>query len=367
LSAPRIISFYLPQYHPIPENDEWWGKGFTEWTNVAKAKPLFKGHYQPHLPADLGFYDLRLPEVREQQAQMARLHGIDGFCYYHYWFNGKQLLDRPFREVLESGAPDFPFCLCWATENWTRKWDGQDDQVLISMDYSAEDDRNHIHMLLPWFADKRYIKEDGKPFILIYRASNMPDPLQTTTIWREEAKKFGFDDLYICNVESTVRDQKDPSIDGFDASVEFQPDWSLFYQLLHRDPISYVLIKLGLISDVFRKNKVLPYKTLVKRALSKKEPDYLRFPCVTPSWDNSCRKKDRCHILINSTPEIYGDWLKEVIRRNYSKSFIFINAWNEWAEGNHLEPDQKNGTGYLDATLEAVNSSNDFFEQERST
>ena len=170
----RIIALYLPQYHPIPENDEWWGKGFTEWTNVAQAKPQFRGHYQPRIPADLGFYDLRLPEVREQQAQLAREAGIEGFCYYHYWFgNGRQLLERPFNEVLESGKPDFPFCLCWANHNWTNKtWQKgkslRSDSMIMKMEYSMEDHKKHFMALLPAFRDERYIKVDGKPLFGVW-------------------------------------------------------------------------------------------------------------------------------------------------------------------------------------------------------
>src|SRR6476620_7799168 len=176
----KPIAIHLPQFHPIPENDEWWGKGFTEWTNVTKAKPLFKGHYQPHLPADLGFYDLRLPEIREQQAQLAKEYGIYGFCYYHYWFNGRRLLERPFEEVFKSGKPDFPFMLCWANENWTRVWDGMNNEVLLAQNYSEEDDRAHIKTLIPYFKDSRYIKINRKPIIAIYRSSSLPNPKRTT-------------------------------------------------------------------------------------------------------------------------------------------------------------------------------------------
>src|SRR5438034_205774 len=193
----RPVAFYLPQFHPIPENDAWWGRGFTEWRNVVRARPLFRGHYQPHVPADLGFCDLRVPETREAQAALARDHGIYGFCYHHYWFNGRQLLSRPFQEVLESGRPDLPFCLCWANEPWTRAWDGNSGEVLVPQEYSDADDRNHIRWLLNAFADPRYIRVEGKPLFLVYQASRLPDLSRTTETWREEAIRAGVGDLYL--------------------------------------------------------------------------------------------------------------------------------------------------------------------------
>src|SRR5215471_1865027 len=222
--TPRIIAFYLPQFHPIPENDRWWGQGFTEWTNVAKARPLFRGHHQPHLPADLGFYDLRVPEVRQEQADMARQYGISGFCYYHYWFHGRRLLSRPFDEVLASGRPNFPFCLCWANENWTRSWDGTDREVLLPQRHSPEDDRAHIEYLLQAFQDMRYVRIDGRPLFLVYRTELLPDPARTAEIWRQRAHVAGIGDLYLARVESFVSDT-DPRAIGFDAAIEFAPDW----------------------------------------------------------------------------------------------------------------------------------------------
>lgn len=342
----RLIAFYLPQYHPIPENDAWWGKGFTEWTNVANAKPLFTGHYQPHLPGELGFYDLRLPEVRKAQAALAREHGIYGFCYYHYWFNGKLLLERPLQEVLKSGEPDFPFCLCWANENWTRTWDGGENHILMEQKYSEEDDLNHIQHLCEIFRDRRHIRVDGKPLFLVYRANLFPDPFKTTSLWREEARKLGIGELYLCRVESFPDEHTDPIKLGFDAAIEFQPDWSLLSSNL-RDP---------LIADL----TAYDYEKFVDRMLQKESPPYRRFPCVTPSWDNTPRRKRNSFFFTKFSPFLYRRWLQGVIKKtddkNSDKNLIFINAWNEWGEGNHLEPDEKFGRAYLEATKNALTS-----------
>src|SRR2546422_3290767 len=191
----RVVAFYLPQFHPIPENDQVWGKGFTEWSNVVKTRPLFPGHYQPHLPADLGFYDLRLPEVREAQAGLAHAYGVSGFCYYHYWFNGRRLLHRPFDEVLRSGSPNFQFCLCWANENWTRRWDGGDHNVFVAQKHSLEDDERHIDHLISAFSDKRYIKIHGRPLLLVYRTGQLPAPAETAALWRRRVEAAGFPGL----------------------------------------------------------------------------------------------------------------------------------------------------------------------------
>jgi glycosyltransferase involved in cell wall biosynthesis len=339
----RPIAFYLPQYHPIPENDKWWGKGFTEWTNVVKAKPLFTGHYQPHLPADLGFYDLRLPEARQAQADLAEEYGIYGFCYYHYWFNGHRLLERPFEEVLSSAKPNFPFCLCWANENWTRAWDGLDHDILLRQKYNSADDRQHLRSLARAFLDKRYIRVNDKPLFLVYRISRLPNPLQTVSIWREEAHKMGIGDLYLCTVESLRDDRVDPTRIGFDAAVEFQPDWlTLPSPLLNHE----------------QNNQVYDYSAFVKAMIQRTPPTYKRFPCVTPSWDNTARRQRDAAIFHNSTPECYQQWLETVIegrkRPTPEENLIFINAWNEWGEGAHLEPCQKWGRAYLEATQNAL-------------
>src|SRR5262245_38305860 len=337
----RLIAFYLPQFHPIPENDEWWGKGFTEWTNVARARPLFRGHYQPHLPADLGFYDLRLPEARQAQADLAREYSIHGFCYYHYWCKGKRLLERPFAEVLASGAPDFPFCLCWANENWTRRWDGHDEEILVAQEYGEEDDKEHIRWLVGAFRDERYFRVDGKPLFLVYRANELPDPVRTAEVWSEEARRRGVGYIVLCRVESFAGERDDPARIGFDASVEFQPDWCHFGPARRRGA-----------SDVY------DYASVVERMLQKEIPGYTRFPCVMPSWDNAARRRSGATILHGSTPQLYQSWLTCLLcrseRRKGADSLVFLNAWNEWAEGNHLEPCQRWGRAYLEATREAL-------------
>lgn len=345
----RPIAMYLPQYHPIAENDEWWGKGFTEWTNVAKAKPLFKNHYQPHLPADLGFYDLRVAEVREAQAQMAREYGIYGFCYYHYWFNGKLLLNRPVEEVLDSGKPDFPFCLCWANENWTKKWDGSENEILIKQEYNFEDDRDHINFLLRFFKDRRYIKVDGKPLFIIYKPELFPDIKKTIGIWREEVRKTDIGEIYIACFENGIK-KVEPDFLGFDAAIEFQPSWQELPQI-KKTLLQRVLYKLKIKKHV----NILDYnsvaETMMQRLLM---VNYKRYPCVTPMWDNTSRKKYEGIVIRNSTPELYGNWLRTTVQefKSFSneENFIFINAWNEWAEGNHLEPCLKWGRKYLEET-----------------
>ena len=363
--ALRLLAFYLPQFHPIPENDRWWGQGFTEWTNVAKARPLFRSHHQPHLPADLGFYDLRVPEVRQAQADMARQYGISGFCYYHYWFHGRRLLNRPFDEVLTSGRPDFPFCLCWANENWTRSWDGEDREVLLAQHHSAEDDRAHIEYLLQAFQDMRYVRIDGRPLFLVYRTELLPDPARTAEIWRQGAHVAGIGDLYLARVESFGSDT-DPRAIGFDAAVEFAPDWRRLPTPMFRrgrwDPLARVWQRLhrrGLVPKVYSNHLLYSYEALLGRMLDKPQRPYKRFRCVTPRWDNSARRETNAAIFYGSTPKLYERWLLAAIRNTLDtfegdERIVFVNAWNEWAEGNHLEPDQLWGRSYLEATAEAV-------------
>lgn len=348
LHHPRFIAFYLPQFYPTPYNDEWWGKGFTEWTNVAKARPRFRGHYQPHLPADLGFYDLRLPEVREAQADLAREYGIYGFCYYHYWFNGRCMLERPLDEVLALGKPDFPFCICWANENWTKAWDGCANAILVEQHYSPEDDLAHIRHLMRTFADPRYIRIEGKLLVLLYRVELLPDPQRTAELWRDEVRKAGLGDLFLVNVESLhVRIPQDFTKIGFDAAMRFQPDLNIVGAPI----VSRIRNRLR---SPIRMNRVFAYHDVHRFWKFALPSPYRSFECVAPMWDNSARRERKAVVLRDSTPERYELWLRETVERarrdNEGHRWTFINAWNEWGEGCHLEPCQKWGRSYLEAT-----------------
>jgi len=375
MSKIRPVAFYLPQYHPIPENNLWWGKGFTEWTNVAKAKPLFKGHYQPHLPADLGYYDLRIAEVREEQARMAREHGIYGFCYYHYWFNGTRLLERPFSEVAESGKPDFPFMLCWANENWSRTWDGGDNEILMKQEYSEQDAESHSRLLLQYFKDSRYIKVDGKPVFVIYKPNLITNLEAYVRVLRREAEKEGLF-LYLCRVENENKFRTDILSKQFDAAIEFQPQSEILYDFMHvclqnkihnnlkQRIYNKVLRSFGYgsrVRDIIRNSQWnLNYSHYVDYVRQHYEypKEYKRFPGVTPMWDNTARRGRDSFLFYNATPQKYQQWLQYHLQnfKPYSRdeNFIFINAWNEWAEGNHLEPCREWGNQYLQATKEIL-------------
>lgn len=349
----RSIALYLPQFHPIPENDEWWGRGFTEWTNVVRATPQYRWHRQPHLPAELGFYDLRVPEVRQAQADLASRYGISGFCYYHYWFHGRRVLERPFAEVLADHEPDFPFCLCWANENWTRAWDGGKRELLLSQTYSEEDDLRHIAWLASAFRDPRYIRIDGRPLFLVYRADRLPDPRATAERWRREARRLGIGELFLSRVESSPEERGDPTEIGFDAAVEFQPDHLLMAQGFTRR-LGRRLTK----SRGYYRHKWIDYDVIVERAMAKPLTPYVRFPGVMPAWDNAARRRTGATIVRGSSPRLFEEWVAATVARNAGRGlageFLFVNAWNEWAEGNHLEPCERWGHGYLEAHLRGM-------------
>jgi lipopolysaccharide biosynthesis protein len=351
----RLIAFYLPQYHPIPENNEWWGNGFTEWTNVAKAKPLFRGHYQPHVPADLGFYDLRVPETRTAQADMAREYGIEAFCYYHYWFGGKKILERPFSEVLQSGQPDFPFCLCWANQTWTGIWHGCPDRVLIEQTYPGYDDyHSHFQALLPAFHDRRYVRVDGKPLFLIYRPKELPDVRKVLDFWRSIAAKSGLTGLHLVAVlhgKETWNLQQH----GFDGSVrQYHPPLRGKYVSL-RQPLKKLL---HFCKGNGRKPTIYRYEDVLLQMLPPKISDVETYPCLLPNWDNTPRSGCNGLVLHESSPELFRIQVKKALglmeNVHPEHRLIFIKAWNEWAEGNHLEPDLKFGRAYLEIIRDEV-------------
>jgi lipopolysaccharide biosynthesis protein len=349
----KAIAFYLPQYHPIPENDRWWGRGFTEWTNVKKSKPLFKGHYQPHVPSEeLGYYDLTDIGVIKKQAKMAKEHGVHGFCFYHYWFAGKKLLDGPLKNLLIHTEIDLPFCVCWANENWTRQWDGADHEILISQKHGDEDDRAFINDLIPVFRDDRYIRINNKPVLLIYRTELFPDIKHSANIWRNEMRVAGIGEIYLVKVES-FEANVNPKTIGFDATVEFAPDKRNLSDLINFNKAKrYKNVDEKIISGA--SPTVYDYEAIMFRMILKEKPNYKMFRGVFPSWDNTARRKERGRIIINSSPDNFEYFLDKTVKytcNNFSEGerLIFINAWNEWGEGCHLEPDKKYGNGFLDA------------------
>ena len=360
MSKSRLIAFYLPQFYPTKENDEWWEKDFTEWTNVRRGKPLFKGHYQPRVPADLGYYDLRDPEVREKQAELAKEAGIEGFCYWHYWFAGRRLLDRVFREVVESGKPDLPFCLCWANHSWYRKtWDpDKPDKLLIEQTYpGVEDDIAHFNELLPAFKDSRYIKVNGKLLFGIYSTSGMTEDRfkQFKKTWNELAVRNNLEGFDFFGFTFERDDVKDIIKAGYDHAVE-----DYIQECFTQTNLLYNLWKRLLRSITKKPNKVYEYEDYCMRLLKAFKPSDGLWPCILPCFDHSPRSGNRRIILHNSTPEKWKNLCKQVFDRCKSKTpdenVVFIKAWNEWGEGNYMEPDQKFGKGYIEATRKAVDN-----------
>lgn len=360
----RFIAIYLPQYHPIPENDLWWGRGFTEWTNVAKAKPLFRGHYQPKIPADLGFYDLRMPEIREQQAELARDAGIEGFCYWHYWFgNGRRLLERPFSEVVASGKPDYPFCVGWANHSWSNKtWKTANSRfakntLLVEQLYPGKEDyENHFNTLLGAFKDKRYIKVDGKPIFFVFNP-DFQDAASFIKTWRNLAKINGLNDihfvamLYTSSLKSnaSIKERIDSIMElGYDAvntigNTKAEKDAGKLKKYAHS-----LLKKLKI-------NTILKFKQadINKYMLSDEDKLEYVYPTIMPNWDRSPRCGDACTIYTDSTPKVFEEHIKNAVEMVRNKKnehkIIIIRSWNEWGEGNYLEPDLKYGHGYLNA------------------
>lgn len=354
----RLIAFYLPQYHPIPENDKWWGPGFTEWTNVAKAKPLFRGHYQPHVPADLGFYDLRVPETRMVQAQMAKRCGIEAFCYWHYWFgNGRRILERPFAEVLESGEPNFPFCLAWANASWSGIWYGDPKTTLIEQTYPGpKDEAAHFHAVLPAFRDERYLRVEGKPLFVVFEPFGLPNPTSFIAHWRQLAIQAGLPGLFFVGL-SNIRSDR---LAQFDAITPHPPhDFRASRKLIRRS-IARRLRRIvnQLAGGRLHRPVIYSYSDVVKCAFSEFPADPRFLPCVLPNWDNTPRSGNRGVVFDKSNPELFREYLLKglaLIERNPPELRIcFLKAWNEWAEGNYLEPDLQFGHGYLDVIREEM-------------
>lgn len=352
LGAVRMIAFYLPQFHPIPENDLWWGKGFTEWRNVTQARPNFADHYQPRLPGDLGYYDLRLRQTYMDQVELAQRYGISGFCFYYYWFGGRRLLERPLERLLEDPTLRFPFCLAWANENWTRRWDGQDQDVLIAQSYSAEDDVAVIRDMAQYLRHPAYIRINGRPLLLVYRIGLFPNIRKTVQTWRMECRAQGIGEIYLAMVESfdLSHDGQPPSETDFDACVEFPP---------HGMGVKRVEPE-GIINPLFR-GRVFDYGAAALHGMTRPLPGWTRFRTVMPGWDNTARRRNDPDIFTGSTPGAYQEWLEWVLRQTREQHFgderiVFVNAWNEWAEANYLEPDLRWGHAYLEATKNAIDN-----------
>lgn len=354
----KILAFYLPQYHCIPENDKWWGDGFTEWTNTSKAKPLFKGHNQPREPYDGNYYNLLNEGTRRWQADLAKKYNIYGFCYYHYWFNGKMLLEKPLEQVIELGEPDLPFCVCWANESWTRAWDGGEKQVLIAQEYGNKNDwKEHFNYLLKLFKDKRYILIDNKPLLVIYRTSNICCCDEMIEYWNGLALQNGFNGIYFTEMLTSYQ-KKSYSIHS-EALIEMEPMYTLNFEL----PITYRIrrkIKRGF-SKLLNTNTLntFDYDFVWNNIINRKrtKSDKKIFPGAFVDWDNSPRKGKNGVVFKGASPEKFEKYLAKQIQRVNkvcNSDFIFINAWNEWAEGTYLEPDTKNGYSYLEAVREAL-------------
>lgn len=366
----RVIAFYLPQYHPTPQNDKFWGKGFTEWTNVTKAKPLFKGHYQPKLPSDLGFYDLRLPIIREQQAQMAREAGVEGFMYWHYWFgNGVMTLQDIFEDVLKSGKPDFPFCLGWANHEWSNKtWTKgkafQKDTVIFDMKYPGEKDWiAHFNYCLPAFKDKRYITVDGKPLFYLWQAFRMPDLKEFIACWQKMAKENGLPGIHFVALWWSDSEFTKESFDRYnDVGIEainpayltYAEDRALGSKLRKKIRGLFNRVTLGNFGSI----KKFDYKNIIPYLTKEIDKEDVVYPTILSGYDRTARSGAKATIYYNYTPELFSKHIKQIIDSVQDKPFehriVFLKSWNEWAEGNYVEPDQKYGHGYLDALRDNI-------------
>jgi lipopolysaccharide biosynthesis protein len=340
-----VVAFYLPQFHPIPENDAWWGRGFTEWRNVGRALPQFEGHAQPRLPADLGYYDLRNPETMRAQAALAADYGIGAFCFYFYWFSGTTLLEQPLRQWLADPSLQLPFCLCWANESWSRRWDGRSEDILIAQRHDPADDLAFIAHVADYLRDPRYLRVEGKPLLLVYRPGLLPDAKQTAARWREWCRNNGLGEIHIACVQGFER--PDPRDLGFDSAVEFPPNLATPANLTARQR----LLNPGYAGDV------LDWRELADEYRRRPPSPYPLSPGVNCGWDNEPRRSGRGRVYLHASPRGYRDWLRDTISHRLAASpgrMVFVNAWNEWAEGAVLEPDARLGHAWLQATRTAL-------------
>lgn len=345
---PRVFGFYLPQFHPIPENDQAHGKGFTEWHNVVAARPLFRGHYQPRLPGELGFYDLRAREVIEEQTRLALEHGLTGFCFYYYYFKGRRLLYKPIENYIRSQAKA-PFFFLWANESWTKRWDGGDKEIIIRQEHSAEDDLLFLRQLLPVFADERYAKVNGKPLLMVYKTQLFPDIRQTAETWRREIERAGFPGIYLVMVDDWLPIEH-PRSHGFDASYEIPSN--LVYDSMCVGGDEYDT------GDDFE-GRIVDYYKFANFHFSRPAPLYKRFRTVMLPWDNTARYRNRAIVHVNSDNDAYKVWLTGALVDTYERfegdeRILFIHSWNEWCEGTYLEPDARLGRRFLEETREAT-------------
>lgn len=370
----KTIAFYLPQFHPFPENDEWWGKGFTEWVNVKKAKPLFEGHYQPRIPKDNNYYYLLDPEVMRWQIRLAKQYGVYGFCFYHYWFDGHLLMEKPVEMFLKDPTMDHPFCICWANEHWTKAWVSKENRVLIAQRYGERKEwTEHFNYLLPFLKDPRYIKNDGKPLVILYRPELIECLNDMLDCWQELAKENGLPGLDFAyqQVQFDVQKEKDDS--RFTYNIEYQPAYATydltknqhaFLKAVRRNVVK-VLEKLGIHLTLSRQQGLTfrDYDAMWQAVLDRKPTDGKSVPGAFVDWDNTPRRQERGSVFVGASPEKFQKYMTQQIRRakeEYHQDMLFLFAWNEWAEGGYMEPDERYGCGYLEALKNALVANGEF-------
>lgn len=376
----KIISFYLPQFHPIPENDEFWGKGFTEWVNVKKAKPLFENHIQPVVPYEHNYYDLRDIEVMKWQTDIAKKYGVYGFCFYHYWIEGRKLLERPVENFLQHKEIEFNYCLSWANHSWTDSWKIGSNKTLIAQTYGKKEDwESHLNYLLPYFKDDRYIKVDGKPLFIIYMPEDIPDLNEMLDYWEERVKEQGLPGLAYAYQYIYYDMDKHKDDSRFEYGIEFQPAYAIAdsrgkasafirksgYRFLNWIQQN-LKVKVNMVSQP--KLEIKDYSYIWEYVIKRTPNNKKKIPGAFSGWDNTPRKGKAGLVLSNNTPELFEKYMTIQIKRAkeiYKKDMIFVTAWNEWAEGSILEPTEKDGYGYLEALKNALIKNNEWKDEKK--